>query len=148
VPEAARLGRVRAVLEHLVRRGDPAINAFLRYVQGAVSVDVMPVFQAVVRELAPHRESAMISIAEHYMQQGREQGREQGLEQGLAQGRALGLVDGLRLALASLLRARFGALLPGTDRQLAEADAATLQQCLERAVTATSLEDVFPRVDH
>lgn len=81
----------------------------------------------------------MSSIAERLIQEGMEKGLEEGLKEGLKQGRR----DALRAILARQLRARFGALSPDLERQLAEATENRLDRWIDRVLTATSPEDLL-----
>ena len=76
---------------------------------------------------APASEAAMISIADHLRQEGRQEGH----------------LSALRGVLRGLLADRFGALPPEVDARIDATESVVLEQCIRRAVTAAQLDDVF-----
>jgi predicted transposase YdaD len=135
---AAPVARIREVITELVRAGDLGVEAlmpFLVYIHHVVGFDAVPLVREVVRATAPQKEQQMISAAEHYLQQGRVEGREEGREEGR--------VVALRGAVTSVLRKRFGALAPEVEAVLAAAGAQTLEQWLDRAIDAPTLDAVL-----
>jgi phosphoglycolate phosphatase-like HAD superfamily hydrolase len=70
------------------------------------------------------------------------QGEEKGLRQGLEQGLQVGLLQGKREALLRVLAAKFGPLPRRVTTRVEAMDSTDeLDRCLERAVTASSLEE-------
>ena len=65
---------------------------------------------------------------------------QQGIEQGMEKGQTLHA----RQALRKLLVSRFGALPAGLVQRIEQADHATLDGWFEAALTALSLESLFP----
>jgi hypothetical protein len=73
-------------------------------------------------------------------EQGREEGREQGREEGREEGRAVGEARALLLVLSS----RGIDVPPAAARRIdAERDDARFEAWIRRAVTATTIDDVF-----
>lgn len=81
----------------------------------------------------------MATMEEHLIQRGMQRGLEQGLQRGREEGRE----EGLRAGLEQLLRHRFGELSPEAVARLEAAGAPTLLRWIERAVAATTLDDVL-----
>jgi hypothetical protein len=77
------------------------------------------------------------------MRQLMERGKAEGLAEGRAKGLAEGQVKGLTVALIRVSERRFGPLPPDAKSRIAEADCSTLENWLDRAVTADTLDEVF-----
>ncbi len=85
------------------------------------------------------QESLMESIADMYL----EEGRQKGLLTGRQEGRQEGFLTGRRDALVRLLRARFGPLPAWVSVRVSECDEPKLDRCTDRIFAASSLDDVF-----
>jgi len=81
------------------------------------------------------QETLMESIADMYLEEGR--------QKGLLTGRQEGFLTGRRDALLRLLRARFGPLPAWVSVRVGECDEPQLDRCTDRIFAATSLDDVF-----
>ena len=69
-------------------------------------------------------------------------GVERGLEQGKQQGLELGRVEGKRLAIREIVRARFGGVPDELDARLASIDEAALDGMIRRVGTVVSVADL------
>jgi hypothetical protein len=84
-----------------------------------------------------------LSWAERLREQGREQGREVGREEGHEEGLQEGVVRGKRDTLKRLLAARFGPISPIVEARIAALSSGEeLDRCLDRVLTAGSIEDL------
>jgi len=75
-------------------------------------------------------------------EEGLEQGREQGLEQGREQGRREGRAQTRRM-LGRILTKRFGAVPAEVQARVDAASAEELERWADRAIDASSLDEVF-----
>ena len=78
--------------------------------------------------------------------EGRAEGREQGQAEGRAQGQAEGRAQGRTEMLLQLLSARFAVTATIRDRVRACTDTTQISTWFDRAVTASSLDEVFAKL--
>ncbi len=84
-------------------------------------------------------EEMEVTWADKMMEKGREEGREEGREQGLI----AGVIEGKRETLLHLLTAKFGPVSELTRSRIRALESrAKLESCLERVLTAKSIEDI------
>lgn len=127
------------------------VRALLTYVLRAFP-EGSPV-RALVRGAIQRRPRAMfVSIADSLVAKGRKAGHRAGLSEGRKAGHRAGLSEGRQVGLARavlrLLERRFSSLpKPIRLRVAASLDERELLRWLDRAVTASSLEEVFDDVD-
>ncbi|MBU4611131.1 Rpn family recombination-promoting nuclease/putative transposase [Achromobacter sp. GG226] len=76
-------------------------------------------------------------------ERGLAEGREVGLQEGRQEGRQEGIDEGLRLALRTLLQARFGPLPDWAEPRLMAADTSTLDAWARAVLTAASLQAIL-----
>ncbi len=106
-----------------------ALRVMLRYVALGSEAVTVPDVQQAIRVALPHQEETlMASLAQQWI----EQGRQLGLERGLQQGRALGLIQ--------LLEKRFGALDEAQRQQILKAEGDVLTVWYDRLLDAPTLE--------
>jgi flagellar biosynthesis/type III secretory pathway protein FliH len=84
-------------------------------------------------------ETLMGTMAERLLREG----LEQGLEKGLEKGREEGWEQGQRALLIELLETKFGKLDEQARRQVDSADVLARKRYAQRALTATTLDEVF-----
>ena len=136
-----RLPEIVALINRLHDQWDDAL-AFLatalRYLAAvAPGLDETTVREALHGVLPISTENTiMATLAEVWTQRGMEQGMEQGMEKGQTLH--------ARQALRKLLISRFGALPDGLEQRIEQADHTTLDAWFEAALTASSLESLFP----
>jgi flagellar biosynthesis/type III secretory pathway protein FliH len=87
------------------------------------------------RRRYPEEAERMTTFAERFREQGMKKGMQQGMRQGMQQGEARVLVR--------LLQSKFGELPEARRQQIESADAQTLLEWSERALTARTLEEVL-----
>ncbi len=80
---------------------------------------------------------------EQGLKEGHQQGFKEGSQHGFEEGRLQGLAEGQRLALVSVLEARFAPLPQWARERIEQAGSEELNAWIRRAVTAESLERVF-----
>ena len=122
------------LLERVLRHpnGLAAISQLLRYVSRVGDELQLDRFRAKIRERDPLTEAAAMT---NIIQDAIQQGLEQGLEQGLTAGRAA--------MLTRLLTRTFGGITPEHQARIAQASPDLLERWFDRALAATSLDDVF-----
>jgi flagellar biosynthesis/type III secretory pathway protein FliH len=92
-----------------------------------------------------------MTMAEKWLQEGRQQGLEQGMQQGLEQGMQQGLEQGMqqgqqqgqRVLLVELLQTKFGSVNEQVLRRVDAADEFSLKRYAQRILTAATLDEVF-----
>lgn len=120
-------------LECLVREGDLAeVEVILRYIFHVGGEASHQMIRERLLEAVPAVEEPMASAAEQLMEQGRKEGLERGRHQTL------------RANLDRLLRARFGDLPPTATARLDQACFEDLDAWFEAALSAATLDEVFP----
>ena len=87
----------------------------------------------------------MVSIAARQLM---ERSKAEGLAQGMAQGEARGQAKGLAVGLTRVAERRFGPLPSHVKAQIADADCLTLEDWLDRAAIAETLDEVFAPDQH
>ena len=149
-PDLRRFLRYLDGLDVLLERvlthpnGLAAISQLLHYVSRVGDELQLDRFRAKIRERDPLTEAAaMTNIIQDAIQQGLEQGRTVGRAQGLEQGRAEGRAEGRAAMLTKLLTRTFGGLTPEHQARIAHASPDVLERWFDRALAATSLDDVF-----
>ncbi len=123
------------------------IGVLMVYLAGASELDRESVLKTLKTIVGKDREEKVMNAGERWEQSV----FNRGLEQGLVTGREQGLITGLeqgrererRELCLRLLERRFGTLSVKARRSLEAASAETLQLWLDRAVTSSSLEEVF-----
>lgn len=99
-----------------------------------------------VREIAIRRELDL-RLVEQDREVARQEGLGEGHQRGLAAGRQEGIQEGLtkgqRGSVTKLLSLKFGTLPAETEERIRNATEASLERWFERAVTATTLEEIF-----
>jgi predicted transposase YdaD len=137
---------VRTLLSHAAAWG-PELErvapgeraALLSYLLSLARPGAWDEVRKVIHIHAPASEASMISILDHFRQEGRQEGREEGREEGRQEGHA----TALRGVLRALLANRFGALPPEVDARIDATESPALEQCVLRVGTAARVEDVF-----
>jgi predicted transposase YdaD len=137
---------VRTLLSHAAAWG-PELErvapgeraALLSYLLSLARPGAWDEVRKVIHIHAPASEASMISILDHFRQEGRQEGREEGREEGRQEGHAIAL----RSVLRALLVNRFGALPPEVDARIDATESPALEQCVLRVGTAARVEDVF-----
>ncbi len=76
------------------------------------------------------------------MEKGREEGRQEGRQEGREEGREEGRLSGKRETLVQLLSSKFGPLSDEFGAIVQAMNSEQLDACLDRVLTATSLEDM------
>jgi predicted transposase YdaD len=115
------------------------IDVIVRYILRVAGDASFRQLRQRIIDIAPPLEEPMATMEEHLIQRGMQRGLEQGLQRGREEGRE----EGLRAGLEQLLRLRFGELSPEAVARLEAAGAPTLLRWIERAVAATTLDDVL-----
>jgi predicted transposase/invertase (TIGR01784 family) len=131
-----RLGDILGLLNQLLEQqtGLAYLETILRYLTGGTDRISEEELKEVVTELFEEGETLMPTIAEKWI----EQGREEGLAQGLEKGRREAALDLLRRFLAR----RFGTKLDQFDQQLQQLDLAAITQLSDAAFEAKTLAEV------
>lgn len=144
------LERTRRLLELAVRlygehNGARIVHALLAYL-----FHVTPLTPDTVCSLLSHPqpelENAMLTAAQQLYQQGHREGKLEGRLEGKLEGRLEGRLEAEVELLQELLEHKFGALPKRIQQRLATADEATLRTWSLRLLTATTLDDVFPKM--
>lgn len=103
------------------------------------------IFTIVQESLANEGNEIMQTLAEVWLERGREEGLEQGLEQGLQEGRMRTLQD----AVLDLVTIRFGPVAEEVEMKIRDVeDNATLQQLHRLAATAVSLDTFLNKINN
>jgi hypothetical protein len=134
--------------EHVQPDEEPLRHAFESWLQRVVLPRLKIPPEAIFAPLTLEEIETMLAerIDEWNRQlkeEGIQAGLQEGLQQGLQQGRQEGRQEGEAKALLRLLEKKFGGLEPGARNRITNADADLLLEWIDRAVTATSLSDVF-----
>lgn len=79
------------------------------------------------------------SVVQEWIEEGIEIGIERGIERGVEGGRREGHLESLRI----IIQARFGPIPLSAEEQIARVSTAGLIALQKRAVSATTIEDVF-----
>lgn len=98
---------------------------------------------AVLGEIVGEREANMITTAQRIRRKARREGRLEGREEGIERGLEKGRLEGRIEVLLQLLTARFGPLPAGTEAQVREADAATMDHWVETVLKAKTLRQAL-----
>jgi Putative transposase, YhgA-like len=122
--------------EHVPPDEEPLRHAFESWLQRVV----LPRLEISPGEVSPRLtleeiETMLAERIDEWNRQLEEQGIQKGIQQGLQQGEAR--------ALLRMLEKKFGGLPAGARDRIAKADAGLLLEWIDRAITATSLGDVF-----
>jgi flagellar biosynthesis/type III secretory pathway protein FliH len=142
------MGRVREA-----PTGRAALLAVFRYI-GRVTELLSPrAILSAVERTAPETKEIVMTLAEHWLQEGFEKGRtegleqglEKGLEQGVEKGKAEGRAEGERGILERLLKLKFGAVPEWALLAMANAREEQLLGWADRVISAASLDEVFGR---
>jgi flagellar biosynthesis/type III secretory pathway protein FliH len=96
-------------------------------------------FASFILGLSPKIEEAVIRIC---TERGHAEGRAEGHAEGHAEGRAEGHLEALRATTLKILRLRFGAASTPWVERVAVMEADALEALQERALLASSLEDL------
>jgi flagellar biosynthesis/type III secretory pathway protein FliH len=142
-----KLGLVRRLYERGYSR--ERITSLFRFIDWLLALpeEMERQVQEAIREFEEERAMPYITSIERM---GREQGLTEGREQGLTEGREQGLTEGLikgreegkRAALRRIVERRFGVLPETLAARIAQADETTLDALLDRAITATSVDEL------
>jgi hypothetical protein len=119
--------------------------------KGSIRVDGRRLREALQRVIPGKTEDTMGWITQPYFDLGkaegvglgRHQGRGEGLRQGRQEGHHDGVVAGETRALTRLLQKRFGTIPVELRQRILDADTATIETWIERAVDATDVHAVF-----
>jgi len=117
--------------------GLEALAQVIRYIlEVAEQIEEDAVQALLDREIGPEAKDTVMTIAERYIEQGRQQGVEQGVEQGRRQGG-----QGI---LLRLLRKRFGAAVNAeVEARVGKASGEELEAWSDRVLSAATLDEVF-----
>ena len=119
----------------------------LRYIVRVYATTETSVRQALETTRPQRAQELNMTVADEWIERGKQQGRQEGLQAGLQEGRQEGLQEGRQEGeaniLVGLLEAKFGELDDATQDRVRKADDATLQTWSLRVLTASSLEEVF-----
>jgi predicted transposase/invertase (TIGR01784 family) len=132
-----RLRQLITLIEQIEDRNTAVdiLESLLRYyVQGTKRVDEPEI--RVLLQQTTTGEPIMQTFIDRYIEQGREQGRAQGIDLGRQQGEAA--------MLLRLLEQRFGRPGDAVRERIEAADAETLLDWFERALTADSIDAALP----
>jgi predicted transposase/invertase (TIGR01784 family) len=135
VVEVADEDRVEAVVKVLTELGRVSERFWevaMRYIIGAYREMDRATLSNALKRVVPEKEQQMLSIA-----------AQEWLAQGRAEGRAEGAVRGKADALVHVLQKRFGAVASDVREKISRADAVQIDEWLDRAIEAASLETVF-----
>ncbi len=119
------------------------IGVLMVYLAGASELDRESVLKTLKTIVGKDREEKVMNAGERWEQSVFNRGLEQGLITGLEQGLEQGRERERRELCLRLLERRFGTLSLKARRSLETASAETLQLWLDRAVTSSSIEEVF-----
>ena len=124
----------------LAPNGLDALAQVIRYIlEVAEQIEETTLQELLGQEIGPEAKDTVMTIAQRYIEQGRQQGLEQGRQQGLEQGR-----QRLQLLLLRLLRKSFGeAVTPAVEARITAASGADIEAWSERVLSAVTLDDVF-----
>jgi predicted transposase YdaD len=143
-------GRGALFVEILSRSGDLVREAYrgphgggevFRFVWSYISVVADTKYHQalaaiLVREIGPEAQEILMTIAEHFIEQGREQGIQQGREQGIQEGE--------RGLLLRQLRKRFGAQVnTDTERRVTAASPEQIALWADRVLSAATLAELL-----
>jgi len=117
----------------LAPNGLEALAQVIRYIlEVAEEIEEEALQELLDRGLAPDAKDTIMTIAQRYIEQGRQQGIEQGIEQGSQR------------ILLRLLRKRFGDTVdPGVEARIAKASGAEIETWSDRVLSATTLDEIF-----
>jgi len=87
----------------------------------------------VTHRIKPHREKDMVSLA-----------AQEWIKQGIAEGKALGIAEGQCRNILIALETRFGSIPKYIEDRVREAEPEHLDDLFRRALTAPSLQALFP----
>jgi predicted transposase YdaD len=117
------------LLRELLRAPDGrrALMVLFRYLSIVLDESAWPGFQRVVHTVLPETEEQLMSMAEKWLQAGRQEGMQQGQ----------------RTLLVEQLQTKFGSLDVQVLRRLDAADELALKRYAQRVLTAATLDEVF-----
>lgn len=93
----------------------------------------------------------MATLAERWIQEGKQQGLQegmqqgiqQGIQQGLQQGKQEGRIEEARATLLRILTHRFGSITSGVRSRIQEASLERLETWIDLSLNAKSLSEIF-----
>lgn len=85
----------------------------------------------------------MKTIAEQYIEEGRQQGRQQGRQEGEQMGLQQGVQQGVHLAMLTLIEQRFGKVPANVVQLIENAKANEIDQWMRRILAAATLDDLL-----
>ena len=107
--------------------GRRASMVLFRYLSIVLDESAWPRFHRVVHTVLPESEETLMTMAEKWLQEGRQQGQQQGQ----------------RALLVELLRTKFGSVDERVLRKVDAADESSLKRYAQRILTAATLDEVF-----
>jgi hypothetical protein len=148
-------------LKHVYRGTDPEVlleailprlsdgthleEQVIRYMIRLFPAITIELLTRVARRVKPHREGELISLAaKEWLRQGEEAGFAKGEELGFLKGEALGVAKAKVENILIALQTRFGPVPEGMEAQVRRSSPESLDDLFKRALTAASLELVFP----
>jgi predicted transposase YdaD len=111
------------------------LYTLLRYVSGAAPQLDAEELQTAVIECITQGETLMPTIAEKWLEQGRNEGRDEGRDEGRLEGEAA--------VLRRQLTRRFGPLPEWAEERLTHADLTQLETWADRGLDADTLDAIF-----
>ena len=141
------LAAFRDAIEGLLAGDQGDVEAILRYLLVVTGEVPFEALRAHLAEVSAKLEETMVSHADQFFERGMQKGMERGMERGMKHGMERGIDQGrletLRGTLRRLLSHRFGGLTSEAEARIAGATAGDLERCLDRVLTAESVEAVF-----
>ena len=122
--------------------GQQIMNRLYSYVS-SVSNDREQVRAAYARISKTTEEQYMKTIAEQYIEEGRQQGRQQGRQEGEQMGLQQGVQQGVHLAMLTLIEQRFGKVPANVVQLIENAKANEIDQWMRRILAAATLDDLL-----
>jgi hypothetical protein len=121
----------------------------IRYMIRLFPAITIELLTKVARRVKPHREGELISLAaKEWLRQGEEAGFAKGEELGFLKGEKLGVSKGIAKAkvetILVTLQTRFGQVPEDMEARVRGSSPDVLDDLFKRALTAASLELVFP----
>jgi hypothetical protein len=148
-------------LKHVYRGTDPEIlltailprlsdgthleEQVIRYMIRLFPAITIELLTKVARQVKPHREVELISLAaKEWLRQGEEAGFAKGEELGFLKGEERGVAKAKVENILIALQTRFGPVPEDMEAQVRRSSPESLDDLFKRALTAASLELVFP----
>jgi predicted transposase YdaD len=144
VPMPNRVDAWADALAELARqRKGGAITSILRYHLYTAPLESRSWWDRAAERSRAGEERYMRTLADSFIDEGREEGLKRGRAEGREEGREEGIALGRADALRRIVERRFGAVPDDFAARIESADHATVDRWLDRAIDAASVEGVF-----